>query len=182
MRKRGYIGPIQPKTDLRGPKMPPIGASWTYVELCVGYPFWTIKIWLGWEGGSGKEKICPRNVPMTPERTLNGPPNCLWLIWVTAIIIIIVSKNKCVSSYWCPLITYLTRASVYHVVKREMTRRRFQHCEKPSFVFIFLFFSIFSPSYTFKPYVFFASRFICFSLFSDMIQNSVQKLSTHTFW
>ena len=155
------------------------------------------KIWLGWQqGGSGKERICPRNglslasePPRGPQMcqeplkwTLSGPPNCLWLIWVTAIIIIIVSKNKCVSSYWCPLITYLTRASVYHVVKREMTRRRFQHCEKPSFVFIFLFFSIFSPSYTFKPYVFFASRFICFSLFSDMIQNSVQKLSTHTFW
>ena len=41
--------------------------------------YWTMKIWLGWQGGSGNEKSAkdPKNGPY-----LSGPPNCLWLIWV----------------------------------------------------------------------------------------------------
>ena len=71
-----------------------------HVVLYVGHmykPFWTKKIWPGWQGGSGKVKIWPRmgltyihfwlrsllDAPKCVKDSGNGPqmipPNCPWL-------------------------------------------------------------------------------------------------------
>ena len=65
-------GQNTPKSDFGGPKTPQrCEFDMKHVLLYVGHmykPFWTKKIWLGWQGGSGKVKImhlCTFPIEMT---------------------------------------------------------------------------------------------------------------------